>query len=139
MAAPKTQLTDEKVADFLNRIPDEQIREDCFAVLELMKQVTKCEPRMWGTSIVGFGSYHYKYASGAEGDWPITGFSPRKQNLTLYIGSGFPKYAELMENLGKHTSSKSCLYIKRLSDIDMSTLKKIVQESFKHKKKVHQC
>lgn len=137
MAEPKTKPTDEKVERFLNGIADEQKRKDSFAILELMKQVTKCEPCMWGTSIVGFGTYHYKYASGQEADWPLTGFSPRKQNLTMYISSGFATYDDLMQKLGKHSGSKSCLYIKRLSDIDMPTLKKLVQESFKHMKKVH--
>jgi hypothetical protein len=137
MAEPKTKLTDEKVDNFLNKIPDEQKRKDSFAILELMKEITKCEPRMWGTSIVGFGTYHYVYASGREGDWPMTGFSPRKQNLTLYIMPGFSKYDDLMKKLGKHSIGKSCLYIKRLSDIDMPTLKKLVQESFKRMKKIY--
>jgi hypothetical protein len=100
-----------------------------------MKQVTKSEPKMWGSSIVGFGTYHYKYESGREGDWFITGFSPRKQNLTLYIMGGFARYDELMKQLGKHKTGKSCLYIKYLADVDLPTLKKLIQESVSHMRK----
>ena len=135
MAEPKTRPTNENVKDFLNRITDEQKRADSFAVLELMKEVTKCEPRMWGTSIVGFGTYSYEYASGKVADWPLAGFSPRKQNMTLYIMSSFAGRDELLRKLGKHSTGKVCLYFKRLSDVDMPTLKKLVQESFKHAKK----
>lgn len=135
MAEPKTRPTDEKVEHFLNKITDEQKRKDSFVVLELMKQVTKCEPQMWGTSIVGFGTYRYKYASGKEADWPMAGFSPRKQSLTVYLMPGFEKDGDLMKKLGKHSSSKVCLYIKRLSDIDVPTLKKLIGESFKYMKK----
>jgi len=90
---------------------------------------------MWGESIVGFGSYHYKYASGREGDWPLVGFSPRKQNLTLYIMSGFDKYEEILENLGKFKTGKSCLYINKLKDVNMRSLKELLSESVKHMKK----
>ena len=132
MAELKTKQTDENVEDFLNSISDEKKRQDSFKILELMKEVTGAEPRMWGTSIVGLGSYHYKYASGREADWFVTGFSPRKQNLTLYIMSGFDRYDELMRRLGKHTTGKSCLYIKKVEDIDLSTLKELVKESVEH-------
>jgi hypothetical protein len=101
----------------------------------LMKQVSKCEPRMWGTSIVGFGTYRCTYADGSQADWPMTGFSPRKQSLVLYIVPSFLKHDDLMKNFGKHSTGKSCLYIKRLSDIDMPTLKKLVEGSFKRMKK----
>lgn len=137
MAEPKTKPTKEKVEDFLNRIEDEQKRKDSFVILELMKQVTKLQPMMWGPSIVGFGSYRYKYASGQEADWPLAGFSPRKQNLTLYVMPGSGKLDDLLQKLGKHKQSKACLYIKRLSDIDMPTLKKLVEVSFKLSKKVN--
>ena len=96
-----------------------------------MEEITEEEPKMWGSSIVGFGSYHYKYASGRQGAWPVTGFSPRNKDLTLYIMMGFEKHGELMEKLGKHSVGKSCLYIKRLSDIHIPTLKKIIKESVK--------
>ncbi|MGQ0600539.1 MAG: DUF1801 domain-containing protein [Anaerolineales bacterium] len=132
MAEPKTKLNNRSVEAFLNRIPDKQKRKDSFTLLELMKQVTKEEPKMWGSSIVGFGSYHYKYASGREGDSPLTGFSPRKQNLTVYITSGFEQYDALLEKLGKHACGKSCLYIKRLDEVHLPTLKKLIQQSVKH-------
>ncbi|HEY8412350.1 MAG TPA: DUF1801 domain-containing protein [Pyrinomonadaceae bacterium] len=131
MAQNKTKATDESVAEFLNKIPDAERREDCLAVTKIMEEVTGSKPKMWGPSIVGFGSYHYKYASGREGDWLVTGFSPRKQNLTLYIMMGFEKHAELMKQLGKHRTAKSCLYIKRLSDIHLPTLKKLIKASVK--------
>ncbi len=132
MAELKTRPTDQSVEKFLNSINDEKTRHDCFTILELMKQITKAAPKMWGPSIIGFGSYHYKYESGREGDWFLTGFSPRKQNLTLYIMAGFRQYDELMKKLGKHKTGKSCLYIKRLDDIHLPTLKKLIQQSVKH-------
>lgn len=134
MAELKTKLNDASVDDFLNGIEDEQKRKDCYAVLKLMKQVTKAEPKMWGSSIVGFGAYHYTYASGQEADWPLTGFSPRKQNLTLYIASGFEQYDDLLTKLGKHSTGKSCLYIKRLADVDAAVLKELVTQSVAHMK-----
>jgi hypothetical protein len=131
----KTKLNDASVTDFLNSVDDEQKRKDSFEIMKMMNQVTKAEPKMWGTSIVGFGSYHYKGASGREGDWMLIGFSPRKQNLTLYIMPGFERYPELMKKLGKHTTGKSCLYIKRLSDVDTDVLKELMAESVKVMKK----
>ena len=110
---------------------DAERREDCFAIARLMEEITRHKPRMWGPGIVGFGSFHYKYASGREGDWLVTGFSPRKKDLTLYIMMGFEKHRELMEQLGKHSTGKSCLYIKRLSDIHLPTLKKLIKTSVK--------
>lgn len=127
----KTKPTTQSVAQFLNAIPDAQRRADCLAVAKLMEEITGSKPQMWGPSIVGFGSYHYKYASGHEGDWPMTGFSPRKQDLTLYIMMGFEKYDALMKALGKYHTGKSCLYIKRLSDIHVPTLKKLIKTSLK--------
>lgn len=132
MAELKTKVNKASVDKFLHSIKDEKKREDSFTVLELMKQVTKTEPRMWGSSIVGFGSYHYKYASGREGDWFLTGFSPRKQNLTLYIMAGFEKHDDLLKELGKHTTGKGCLYIKSLDDVHIPTLRKLVQHSVRH-------
>lgn len=137
MTEPKTKLNDASVADFLNAVKDEQIRADCWAIAEIMQEATKAEPKMWGASIVGFGTYHYKYASGREGDWMLTGFSPRKQNLTLYVMSGFDGYDELMAQLGKYTHGKSCIYIKRLSDLHLPTLKKLIKASVKHMLKTY--
>ena len=134
MAELKTKVTQASVKDFLNQIPEEERRSDCFAIAKIMQEVTGEKPKMWGPSIVGFGTYHYKYASGREGDWPITGFSPRKKDLTLYIMMGFEKHPELMTQLGKHSTGKSCLYIKRLSDIHVPTLKKLIKESVKQLK-----
>lgn len=135
MAELKTKKTGASVTDFLNTIEDENKRKDCLAILKLMKQITKAEPKMWGTSIIGFGSYHYKYASGHEGDAPLTGFSPRKQNLTFYIVPGFERYGALMKKLGKHSTSKSCLYIKKLEDVDQTVLKELIAQSIEVMKK----
>jgi Domain of unknown function (DU1801) len=131
MAELKTKPTQASVKEFLNQIPDEERRKDCLAVAKIMQEITGSKPKMWGPSIVGFGSYHYKYDSGREGDWMITGFSPRKKDLTLYIMMGFEKQPELMKQLGKHSTGKSCLYIKRLSDIHVPTLKKLIKTSVK--------
>ena len=129
MAELKTKLTDASVTDYLNAIENEQVRQDCFVILEIMQEATKAKPQMWGDSIVGFGTYHYVYASGREGDWPLTGFASRKKNITLYIMAGFEQYEELLSRLGKFSRGKACLYIKRLSDIDMPMLKELVQAS----------
>ena len=127
----KTTPTEASVTEFFNKIPDLGRREDCLALARIMEEITGSKPQMWGPSIVGFGSYHYRYASGHEGDWPITGFSPRKQDLTIYVMMGFAKYDALMKQLGKHRVGKSCLYIKRLSDIHQPTLKKLLKTSVK--------
>ncbi len=130
MAEMKTKQTEASVQDFLNLIKDDQKREDCFEIVKMMKQVTKKEPKMWGPSIIGFGSYHYKYESGREGDSPQIGFSPRKQNITLYILSGAVHESPLLQKLGKHSTSKVCLYIKRLADVDKKVLQELIKESF---------
>ncbi len=132
MAELKTRKNDASVEDFLESVEDEGKRADSRAVLDLMRRVTGEEPAMWGGSIVGFGSYHYKYASGREGDWMKVGFSPRKQSLTLYIMSGFARFDELMARLGKHSTGKSCLYIKKLEDVDLEVLEELVRESVAH-------
>lgn len=132
MAELKTRRTDASVADFLAAIPDEGRRADCRAVADLMAGVTGAEAEMWGPAIVGFGRYHYRYASGREGDWFLAGFSPRKQNLTLYLMSGYDDHEALMACLGKHTIGKSCLYVKRLSDIDLDVLRELVTASVAH-------
>jgi hypothetical protein len=135
MAELKTKINDASVDDFLSKILDEKKKEDSFEVLDLMRKITKSEPKMWGDSIVGFGTYHYKYASGREADWLLTGFSPRKQSLTVYIMSGFDKYGDLMDRLGKYKTGKSCLYIKKLEDIDLKVLEQLIKESVKYLKK----
>ena len=134
MAENKTIPTDQNVEDFLNALADERKRKDSFTLLELMKQVTGMEPKMWGSSIVGFGSYHYKYESGREGDTILAGFSPRKHNLTVYNMGGFAQYDDLLKKLGRHTIGGGCLYIKRLDDVDLPTLKSLIEESVKHVK-----
>jgi hypothetical protein len=132
MAKLKTQKNDASVEDFLNGVSDERKREDSFAVLALMGEVTGEEPSMWGSSIVGFGSYRYKYASGREGEWPLTGFSPRKEYLTLYIMSGFDDYDLLLRDLGKFKTGKSCLYVKKLADVDLEILRELISQSVTH-------
>ena len=136
MAELKTKQTDRSVAKFLDSIDDEQKRKDCKTVARIMRQVTKAKPKMWGSSMVGFGSYHFKYASGREGDWFQTGFAPRKRDLTLYIMSGFSKHEALMRKLGKHKTGKSCLYVKKLEDVDISVLTDLIQQSVKHVKRL---
>ena len=132
MAKNKTVPNTASVTQFLDAVEDPQKKADAYVLLELMSKITGEPPLMWGPSIVGFGSYHYKYDSGREGDMLLTGFSPRKQNLTLYIMAGFARYERLMGKLGKHSTGKSCLYIKRLSDIDMGVLKEIISSSYEH-------
>lgn len=127
----KTVPTGKSAREFLQTV-DEKRRADCEALLALMEEVTGEPPVMWGDSMVGFGSYHYKYATGREGDWLLTGFSPRKQNLTLYIMAGFDEYDHLLARLGKHTTGKSCLYIKRLADVDQDVLRELVRLSVAH-------
>jgi len=134
-AAPaqnKTRETRASVAKFLAAQKDPQRVADCQAIHDIMARVTGAEPRMWGASIVGFGSYHYRYESGREGDMLRTGFSPRKEALTLYIMGGFPRHAALMAKLGKYTTGKSCLYIKRLADVDLAVLERLIRESWDH-------
>ena len=127
----KTKVNDASVTDFINSVADEQKQKDAFTLLKIMKQITKEKPKMWGSSIVGFGSYHYKGKSGREGDWLITGFSPRKQNLTLYVPGGFTVHADLLKKLGKHKTSVGCLYINKLSDVDAKVLQELIEKSFK--------
>jgi hypothetical protein len=131
MAELKTKPTKSSVTAFLDKIPDETRRKDCEKVRDLMSEVTKAAPEMWGPSIVGFGRYRYKYATGREGDWMLMGFSPRKGDLTLYIMPGVHEYPELMSKLGKHKTGKSCVYIKRLGDVEIKVLRRILQESLK--------
>lgn len=132
MAELKTTRNDASVDDFLDSIKDEQVRKDCRAIADIMQKAAKAKPQMWGSGIVGFGSRRYKYASGREIDWMLIAFSPRKQNITLNISSGFDGYDELTAKLGKHSCGKGCLYIKRLSDVHLPTLKKLINASVKH-------
>ncbi len=128
----KTKKTSASVEDFLNSIENEERRADGFRVLEMYKRVTGEEPKMWGPAIIGFGDSKYKYPDGREMDWMTAAFSPRKQNLTLYVIPGSPKQPELLKNLGKHSTSVSCLYIKRLSDVDQKVLEAIIKDAYKH-------
>jgi len=137
MAELKTKQTTKSVEKFLNAIPEENTRRDCFTILKVMKQATKSEPKMWGSSIVGFGQYHYKYESGREGDWFLTGFSPRKQNLTLYLMGGLNRHTDLLKRLGKHKTAKGCLYLKSLDTIDISVLKVLVTKSVEDVRRMH--
>lgn len=132
MAELKTQPTDESVVAFLNGVSNKKRREDSFKVLALMGEITGEEPIMWGSSIIGFGCYQYKYASGRAGEWFVTGFAPRKQALTLYIMSGFSEYDELLGKLGKHTTGKACLYIKKIEDVDIDVLRELIEKSVDH-------
>ena len=125
----KTSPNDGSVEAFLESVENEQKKADCKEILEWMREITGEPPIMWGSSIVGFGSYHYKYESGREGDMLVTGFSPRKQNLTLYIMNGFKRYEELLSKLGKYKTGKSCLYIKKLEEVDREVLQTLIKES----------
>lgn len=136
MAEMKTKKTEATVDDFLGSIKEEEIRNDCFEIVKIMKQATKADPKMWGPSIIGFGTRHLKYESGREMDWMIVGFSPRKQNLTLYLSlGGFDQSEKLLKKLGKHSTGKGCLYIKKLKDVDTKVLKELVVESVQTIKK----
>lgn len=126
---PKTKKTEASVDTYVAAVEPEEKRQDSFELLKMMREITGDQGAMWGASLVGFGKYSYKYASGHSGEWFVTGFSPRKQNLTVYVMSGFDRYDELMSKLGKHKTGKSCLYLKRLSDVDTDVLRQIVSES----------
>lgn len=132
MAENKTQPTDADVDAFIDAVENDRRREDSRALLDLLRDVTGEEPVMWGPSIVGFGQYHYRYESGREGDWFLAGFSPRTSNLVVYVMSGFPRHAELMEKLGKHRTGSSCLYINKLDDVDLDVLRELVRRSVEH-------
>jgi hypothetical protein len=133
VSEPKTKATELSVAKFLGKISDAKRREDCFTVAKFMQAATGEGPVMWGSSIVGFGRYKIKYAGGREGEWPIIGFSPRKNDLTLYVGLGSGKFNELLGRLGKHKAGKGCLYLKGLDGVDTTVLKKLIEKSVKAK------
>lgn len=137
MAEAKTTPTKASVTAFLAKVKDPAMRADCDAVVALMSGVTKAPPVLWGTSIVGFGAYHYKYASGRQGDWPLVGFSPRAKQLVLYVMPGCEGYDALMKALGPVKCGVSCIYVKRLSDLDQPALKRLIAASVAHLKKTH--
>ena len=139
MSALKTQPNDASVEQFIQSVDDDTRRHDCLTLLAIMQRITQKEPKMWGESIVGFGRYHYKYQSGREGDWFVTGFSPRKREITVHIMSGFQNYSALLAQLGKHRLGKSCLYIKRLSDIDISILEALIAKSVTDMEAMYTC
>jgi len=129
MAELKTKVNDAPVEKFISAVKDEETRNDCLTLLDLMKKTTKEEPKMWGSSIVGFGTFHYKGKSGREGDWFVTGFSPRKQNMTVYFCLGFKHLAPQLKRLGKFKTSMGCLYFKKISDIDIKVLAEMLKET----------
>ena len=134
MAELKTKPSDDSVEEFLRQVPDERKRQDCFTLLEMMRTASGMPPKLWGGSMVGFGDEHYRYASGREGDWFLIGFSLRKQNLTLYLMYGVEDQKELLEKLGKHKTGKACLYINKLSDVDLTALDALIRWSLEQKK-----
>ncbi|MCX6134298.1 MAG: DUF1801 domain-containing protein [Ignavibacteriales bacterium] len=139
MAENKTKPTKGSVTAFLSKIKVKQVRDDCFVILEMMQKVSKCEPVMWGSAIVGFGTYHYVYESGREGDMILIGFSPRKQNISIYLMGGLSKVEDELLKLGKHKTGGGCLYINSLSDVNVTVLKKVFAKAFKEaqRKKAH--
>ena len=137
MAELKTKLNDASVKDFIDNVENDQTRHDCYRIVEMMQKATEAPPKMWGTSIVGFGTYHYRYASGREADWLQVGFSPRKQALSIYLMGDFEERQELLQQLGKHTTGKGCLYIKRLSDVDEDVLFKLINASVHYTSQVY--
>ena len=139
MAELKTKPTAVPVPDFLAGVEPEARRKDAWEVLQMMEDITGIKPYMFGPTIIGFGSYHYTYASGHEGDAPMIGFSPRKAKLVFYLSSGFARYGELIQKLGKHTMGKGCLYINKLADVDTAMLRELVLESFEHMKITQRC
>jgi hypothetical protein len=129
MADQKTKPTTNSIDEFLERIDNEQMRDDCRELIRIMKRVTKKDPTLWGGSIIGFGQYHYKYESGHEGDSCLAGFSPRKDKISIYLMPGFTEQTRNLEKLGKHKAAKGCLYIRRLADVDPVILEKMIKES----------
>jgi len=138
MSDLKTKKTKKSVSMFISGVKDEQKRKDSKDLLKIFSSATGLRPNLWGTSIIGYGTYHYKGTGGREGDWPLTGFSPRKQFLTIYIMPGFKKYKIIMKDLGKFKTSVSCLYVNKLSDIDSKKLKRLISYSVRDMKKRYQ-
>lgn len=133
----KTRVNEASVTAFLDSVTDAQQRKDSYEILEMMKQITGEEPKMWGASIIGFGSYHYMGKGGREGDWMLTGFSPRKQNISLYLMGGLESHADLLSRLGKYTNGVGCLYIKKLQDVDRQLLEELIRNSYAQMKQQH--
>jgi hypothetical protein len=131
MAENKTKPTKASVTAFLNKIKNQQVRDDCFVILEMMQKVSQSEPVMWGSAIVGFGTFHYVYESGREGDMILIGFSPRKQNISIYLMGGLKIVEDELPKLGRHKVGGGCLYIKSLSDVDTTVLRRIFARAFK--------
>jgi hypothetical protein len=131
LAENKTKPTKGSVTTFLNKVRDKQVRDDCFTILKMMQEVSNCEPVMWGSAIIGFGTYHYVYDSGRQGDTVVIGFSPRKQNISIYLMGGLKIVEDVLPKLGKYKMGKGCLYIKSLSDVDVTVLKKVLAKAFK--------
>ena len=136
MVENKTKPTKDSVAVFLNKIEDQQVRDDCFEIIEMMGKVSNFEPIMWGSAIIGFGTHHYVYESGREGDTVVIGFSPRKQNITIYLMGGVKNVEDELSTLGKYKTGKGCLYIKSLSDVNAELLKKIFAKAFEKAQQV---
>jgi len=137
MAEAKTKLTEQTVDSFLANVAEEQVRTDCYTIIKLMQKASGEPPKMWGPAIIGFGSYHYKYDSGREGDICTIGFSPRKGKITLYVLCGFQGQEQVLEKLGKHKAEGGCLYIKKLTDVNVDVLDSLIKQSFEFKKKLH--
>ena len=135
----KTKPTRQSPNAYIKSIDDYKKRKDCITLMGMLKKITGHAPKMWGTSIIGYGQYHYQYKSGREGDWFITGFAPRKQNLTIYIMPGFSKYQTIMKKLGKYKLGVSCLYVKSLDDIDQKLLHELISKSVEDMKKIYDC
>ena len=137
MAEQKTKPTEVTVESFLDKVASETVRDDCQMLIKIMKKITGEKPKMWGPTIVGFGKYHYKYASGHEGYSCVTGFSPRKPAITVYIMPGFTRHDSLLKKLGKYKTGKGCLYIKKLEDVDTTVLEELIRQSVDHLKKTY--
>ncbi|WP_371018425.1 DUF1801 domain-containing protein [Pseudalkalibacillus sp. JSM 102089] len=133
----KTKETDYSVIEFIESVDHPKKREDGYRLLDLFTETTGYEAKMWGPSIIGFGSYHYKYATGHEGDAPLVGFSPRKAKISLYLAQGEPEREEALERLGKHTTGKACVYVNKLADIDLGVLKELIDQSVDYMQKLY--
>ncbi|WP_164219505.1 DUF1801 domain-containing protein [Virgibacillus sp. YIM 98842] len=133
----KTKETDDSVIEFINQVESKRKREDAFRLLDIFTEETGYEAKMWGPSIIGFGSYHYKYKSGHEGDAPLVGFSPRKAKISLYIAAGDLEHEELLKEFGKHTTGKACIYINKVGDIDVDVLKKMIHKSIRFTREMY--
>jgi len=137
MVEAKTKRNDGDVDAFIDAVENEKRRADCRAVVDLLRRVSGQEPEMWGGSIIGFGSYDYRYESGRTGSWPRIGCSPRKQSMTLYIMPGFDRYEEILDRLGKYRTGKSCLYVNKLEDVDMAVLEELATASLEHMERAY--